>query len=85
MSNPYLNGIIGALKMIVDEKSLSEKEKKSLYNSTLNSDIFKKAVNKVDLKSENFSRRILLTLFKLRFKTLSYFLIKHRQGKKKII
>lgn len=85
MSNPYLNGIIGALKMIVDEKSLSEKEKKSLYNSTLNSGIFKKAVNKVDLKSEKFSRRILLTLFKLRFKTLSYFLIKHRQGKKKRI
>ncbi len=85
MSNPYLSGIIGALKMIVDEKSLSEKEKKSLYNSTLNSSIFKKAVNKVDLKSEKFSRRILITLFKLRFKSLSYFLIKYRQGKKKRI
>lgn len=85
MSNPYLSGIIGALKMIVDETSLSEKEKKLLYNHTLNNDIFKEAVNKVDLKSEKFSRRILLALFKFHFKRLSYLLIKYRQGKKKRI
>ena len=78
VANPYINGMIGAMKMIANADDLTVKERKRILENTLNDTVFQGALKKVDLSSERVTRRILITVFKAKLTKMSYILLRSR-------
>lgn len=78
VANPYINGMIGAMKMIANADDLTIKERKRILENTLNDTVFQGALKKVDLSSERVTRRILITVFKAKLTKMSYILLRSR-------
>lgn len=79
VANPYINGMIGAMKMIVTSSDLTNKEHKEILRNILNDKLFKSALKKVDLQNEKMTRRILIKIFKAKLVGISYFLLRSPQ------
>ncbi len=79
VANPYINGMIGAMKMMADSEDLTNKECKKVLAITLNDAVFQSALRKVDLASEKITRRILIIVFKAKLVGVSCFLLRIRR------
>lgn len=78
VANPYINGMIGALKMIANANDLTVKDRKKILKNTLNDGVFQGALKKVDLSSERAKRKILIMIFKAKLTEISYVLLRNR-------
>lgn len=74
MSTPYLNGVFGAFKLLVESDSkITDKYKN--YKTFINNSTFQNALKDIDLSQEGKKRKLMIVLFKFKLNFISYFIL----------